>query len=132
MRSLKKKALIVEGDRLTGREVAAVLKNAGFETFEVMVHEDPLLHASLEQPSLIILDMAAPGMDGFAAFQALRGSHQTENIPIIVLTDGNHNSSIYYTPEDFEAAFDVRGPEGIVEKPIDVRFLMTCIMGVLG
>lgn len=132
MRNPKKKALIVEGDRLTGRELAAVLSNAGFETCEVMAHEDPVLQAELEQPSVIIVDMATPGMDGFAAFKALRESHQTDKIPIIALTDGDRSGGIYYTEEDFEAAFDVHGPEGIIEKPIDARFLMTCVMGVLG
>ncbi len=132
MQNPKRKALIIEGDRLSGRELAAVLSNAGFETYEVMVHEDPLLHAEQEQPSVIIVDMATPGMDGFAAFKALRESHLTDRIPIIALTDGDHSSGVYYTEEDFEAAFDVRGPEGIIEKPINARFLMTCVMGVLG
>jgi PleD family two-component response regulator len=132
MKSPKMKALIIEGDRLTGREVAAVLGNAGFETVEIMAHEDSLLHAELEQPSVIILDMATPGIDGFAAFKALRESHLTESIPIIAMTDGDRKSGVYYTQEDFEAAFDVRGPEGIIEKPINSRFLITCIMGVMG
>ena len=132
MNGINKKALIVEGDRLTGKELAAVLRNAGFDTVEVMAHEDPVLHAELEQPDVIILDMTSSDMDGFAAFHALRESHQTEKIPIVALTDGDRNNGVYYTPEDFEAAFDVRGPEGIIEKPINARFLMTCVMGVLG
>lgn len=132
MNGINKKALIVEGDRLTGKELAAVLCNAGFDTVEVMCHEDPVLHAELEQPDVIIIDMASRDMDGFAAFHALRESHQTEKIPIVALTDGDRNNGVYYTPEDFEAAFDVRGPEGIIEKPVNARFLMTCVMGVLG
>lgn len=132
MHTLRKKVLIVEGDRLTGSEVAAVLDNAGFETVEVMAHEDPLWHTEVEQPSLIILDMASPERDGFSAFWALRESHHAGKIPIIALTDGDRNNAIYYSPEDFETAFGVRGPEGIIEKPINAGFLVTCVMGVLG
>ncbi len=132
MQSLRKKVLIVEGDRLTGREVAAVLDNAGFETIEILPHEDPLLNAELEQPSLIVLDITSPERNGFADFWALRESHRAGPIPIIALTDGDRNNAVYYAPEDFETAFGVRGPEGILEKPVNAGFLVTCVMGLLG
>ncbi len=132
MQNPKKKALIVEGDRLSGREAADVLSNAGFETFEVLVHEDPLMCAEQQEPSVIILDMASPGMDGFAIFRMLRESHECGTIPIIALIDGNPANGVSYTQDDFEAAFDVPGPEAIIEKPIDARFFITSVMGVLG
>ena len=132
MRYPQKKALIIEGDRLTGSEVAAVLGNAGFETVEVMTHEDPLLHAELEKPSIIILDMTSSERVGLDAYWALRASYQTGNIPIVVITDGDRNDGIHNSKADFETVFGVRAPEGIIEKPINAGFLVTCVMGVLG
>ena len=56
----------------------------------------------------------------------------TSTIPIIALADGDRKNGIYYTSEDLEAAFNVPGPDMIVDKPVDPHYLLTCILGVAG
>ncbi len=127
----KRKVLIIAGDRLLARNVEGLLRGMGLDTEEVQRVDDGLLLAELEQPSLIIMDVSSDSFDGFSLFKTLRETHQTEHIPIILLTSEQFRGGIY-GPEDFEAAFDVRGPEGMLEKPVDHRFLATSVLGVLG
>ena len=42
--------------------------------------------ARSHQPSVVLLDLLMPGMDGFAVAEALRSDSATRAIPIVVLT----------------------------------------------
>ena len=44
------------------------------------------MKAQSERPSLIILDLLMPEMDGFTVAERLRGNPATAEIPIVVLT----------------------------------------------
>lgn len=131
MAANKNKVLIIAGDRFVARNVEGLLRGMGLDTEEVQRVEDGLLIAELEQPALVILDVSSESFDGFSLFTTLRETHQTAHIPIILLTGDRFLGGIY-SPEDFELAFDVRPPEGMLEKPVDHRFLSTCVLGVLG
>lgn len=37
-------------------------------------------------PSLVLLDLMMPGMDGFSVFKWLRGNPRTRHVPVIVVT----------------------------------------------
>ena len=57
--------------------------------FEVAIATDGELaisQAKLSLPSLILLDVMMPGMDGFETCRRLKGSKVTKNIPIIFMT----------------------------------------------
>jgi CheY-like chemotaxis protein len=129
MTSLRPKALIIDGDRFTGREVGELLKGAGWETHEVGKYDDPITEAVSEQPNLIILDLNSPGLDGIATFKALREYFRTAEIPIVTLSE---QSQSVHDHEELNHTFSLRAPEGMVDKPIDHRCLLTTVMGLVG
>ena len=50
------------------------------------------LAAAAPQPSLILLDVDMPGMDGYETLQRLRAQPSTRDIPVIFV-NGNNDSS---------------------------------------
>ncbi|MBW7865449.1 MAG: response regulator [Candidatus Hydrogenedens sp.] len=127
----KRKVLIIAGERLVARKMEELLRGMGLDTEEALYADDGMLLAELEQPSLVIIDVSSERFDGFSLFKTLRESHHTAHIPVILLTSERFRGGIY-SPEDFEAAFDVRSPEGMLEQPVDHRFLAASVLGVLG
>jgi len=132
MTGSKRKVLIIESDLLTVRRVEELLRSQGWETDDTPDWWLGRMLAQQQQPDVIVLDVADPKAEGYETFKELRESPATATIPIIALADGDRKNGIYYTSEDLEAAFNVPGPEMIVDKPVDPHYLMTCILGVAG
>jgi len=92
------------------------------EDFDVMVAlngMDGFQLAESEQPSLILLDIAMPGKDGFETCHILKNSSKTHNIPIIFMTA---SSSIEEKVRGFEA-----GAVDYVTKPFQYQELLVRI-----
>jgi diguanylate cyclase (GGDEF)-like protein len=62
------------------------LNNYGFEILVAEDGKDALEIAQEEQPSLILLDVLMPGMDGFETCRYLKDNADTHNIPVIFMT----------------------------------------------
>ena len=62
------------------------LNNYGFEILVAEDGKDALEIAQEEQPSLILLDVLMPGMDGFETCRYLKDNPDTHNIPVIFMT----------------------------------------------
>lgn len=69
-------------------------------------------------PSLILLDGSLPDIDGLEVLRVLKGSANTRQIPVVVLTGGGQEP-----PDEFLAA----GAEGFMVKPIDLGDLHALI-----
>jgi len=125
-------ALIIDDDEGVRLFVQAVLEGEGWNCIEARNGEEGIDLALAREPSLILLDVQMPGLDGFETYQRLRNSPFTESIPIVMLTGINAENGVQYGSEDFEAAFDLPAPEGFLDKPVDARLLLDCVMGVTG
>ncbi len=53
-----------------------------------------LTMAAAETPDLILLDLMMPGMDGFAVLEQLKADPALTDIPVIILTASDHDSSL--------------------------------------
>ena len=80
------KVLVIDDDQLAIELVEAVLQPEGYRILKATDGEQGILLAQQEVPSLIILDLLMPGVDGFAVVDRLRGNPATAAIPIIILT----------------------------------------------
>jgi two-component system KDP operon response regulator KdpE len=78
--------LIVDDDPKIRRLLATHLSKQGFEVYLAAHGEEALYQASLNQPDVIVLDLAMPGMDGFATLPRLREWY-TDPIIILSATD---------------------------------------------
>jgi two-component system, cell cycle response regulator DivK len=84
---------------------------------------DAVNTALREQPSLVLMDLAMPRLDGFAATRELKQHAETAGIPVVALTA--HTSS-----EDRRRACEA-GCAGFLGKPCDPELLLTEVRRLL-
>jgi two-component system cell cycle response regulator DivK len=113
--------LIVEDNDKNLKLARDLLRYHGFETIEATNAEDGIALAKSRKPSLVLMDIQLPGMDGVSALQNLRADAATAAIPIVAMT-----ASVM--KEDRER-FDKAGFDGFITKPIDVKSFPEQIRG---
>ena len=62
------------------------LKAAWYHVVTALTGEEALKRCEVERPSLVLLDIMLPGIDGLEVCRRLKGDRMTSNIPIIMLT----------------------------------------------
>ncbi len=81
------KEILVIDDDPQNREVVRIrLERAGHRVIEAENGMDGLRLAGEHKPSLIILDVMMPRMDGWQVCRQLRQDRETRDIPVIMLT----------------------------------------------
>jgi len=80
------KVLAIDDDPVAIELIEAVLTPAGFAVLRATGGEEGISKARLELPSLIIVDLLMPEVDGFTVVKRLRADPATAAIPIVVLT----------------------------------------------
>jgi two-component system, OmpR family, alkaline phosphatase synthesis response regulator PhoP len=78
--------LVVDDEPAIVQIARDYLERAGFRVISAGDGNIALRMARTEQPSLIVLDLMLPGMDGLDVTRALRAEPATRNVPIIMLT----------------------------------------------
>lgn len=78
--------LIVDDEPLALEMAERTLQRQGFGTLTARGGEQGLQLAREKLPDIVLLDITMPGMDGFAVFDALRSTPETEAIPVIFVT----------------------------------------------
>ena len=85
---------------------------------------DAIDTALRERPALVLMDLAMPRLDGFAATRELKQHASTATIPVVVLT-------AHTTTEDRRRASEA-GCAGFLGKPCDPDLLLTEVRRLLG
>jgi len=89
----KPKILIVDDDPDLRRALKIRLRANHYDTVQASDGYSAISVAQKEQPNLIILDLGLPAGDGFVVLQRLQNSDSLSNIPVIVLTARDPQSS---------------------------------------
>ncbi len=111
--------LIVEDNERNMKLFRDVLQAKGYATLEAANAEDGLELAAAHLPTLVLMDVQLPGMDGVEALGRLRGDASTAAIPVLALTA----QAMRGDRERFvEAGFD-----GYLAKPVDVLQLIATV-----
>ena len=105
--------LLVEDNRANQMVFRDILEAEGYRVKCVDNGEDAVTAATELEPSLILMDIQLPGMDGLTATRILREDRKMRNVPIIALTS-------YAMPGDREKVL-VAGCSGYITKPIRVK-----------
>ncbi len=79
--------LLVEDNPLTMEALSLILEAEGWEVRQARNSAQALEHLQLEHPSLVILDLMMPGMDGFQLAADIQQDRALREVPILVLTD---------------------------------------------
>ena len=88
------------------------LQTQGYRVVTASNGEDAVAVATQTIPSLILMDISMPGLDGLGATRRIREVDTLRNVPVIAVTA--------FGTEGFQrAAYDV-GVSGYLTKPIDL------------
>ena len=79
--------LLVEDSKTQAAQIKETLESVGLTVRLAYDGPEGLREAVENTPSLIILDVKLPTMDGFQVCRRLKRNPQTENIPVIMLTE---------------------------------------------
>ncbi|MEI8305803.1 MAG: hybrid sensor histidine kinase/response regulator [Chloroflexales bacterium] len=124
MSESQQKILYIEDNPDNQRLVQRVL---GARGYLVLIAEDGPRGVSMAReslPTLVLVDLNIPGLDGYETTTRLRSLPHLDGVPIIALTaDG--------TPESRERAL-VAGCDGYLIKPIDARQLPLQVSEFIG
>jgi len=119
----KELILVVEDNEQSRKLVRDVLKFRGYEIIEAETGEDGVRLAQERKPSLVLMDIRLPGMDGIEALVRLRAEADTQSIPVLAMTASvmtEHRQKI------MDAGFDA-----FQSKPINVKEFMAAVEQLL-
>jgi DNA-binding response OmpR family regulator len=113
-------ALVVDDDRVLADLIAFTLRREGFQV--ILAHDGAggLRRWQETQPTIVILDVNLPQMDGFAVCQTIRAQSDT---PIILLT-------VREAEDDIVHGLGV-GADDYIVKPFSPRQLVARVQAVL-
>jgi len=81
------KILIVEDDPLMGRMYQKVFSFEKYETELATDGEEGLVKARSAKPTLILLDVMMPKLNGLQVLERLKADPETKAIPVVILTN---------------------------------------------
>lgn len=93
----KPRVALIEDDALLSKFLKEKLLNAGFDVLQAYDGEAGLKLIWSEKPDVVLLDVMMPERDGISVLKSLRGNVQTENIPVIMLTNLSEKKVIMKT-----------------------------------
>ena len=99
------------------------LKAAGYHVVTALTGEEALKRCEVERPSLVLLDIMLPGIDGLEVCRRLKGDRMTSNIPIIMLTARG---------DEVDKILGLElGADDYIIKPFDSKELVARVKAVL-
>ncbi|PJF28726.1 MAG: hypothetical protein CUN52_11995 [Phototrophicales bacterium] len=103
--------LVVEDEADSMELVQGLLEHHGIRTIGVASGEAAIQALMDMTPTLVILDLALPGLDGWGVLKAIKSKQAFAHIPCVAIT-------AFHTPELAEQAI-AAGFSGYFAKPID-------------
>lgn len=117
------KILYVEDNEDNIYMLKSRLERRGFSVVVAMDGEQAVKMALAEEPSLVIMDLSLPKVDGWEATRRLKANEETRHIPVIAL-------SAHAMVGDRETALDA-GCDDYDTKPVEFKRLLDKIQALL-
>ncbi|MDD5217448.1 MAG: response regulator [Candidatus Omnitrophica bacterium] len=83
---MRKKILVVDDDPVVIEMLQSGLSRSGYEVVIARQGKEAIQKVREDQPSLVVLDVMLPDMDGTEVATILRENDATQKIPIIYIT----------------------------------------------
>jgi two-component system, OmpR family, response regulator MprA len=111
--------LVVDDEPFIKDAVADALRDEGYAVLTADDGRAALEVVQQEAPSLVLMDVMMPRMDGRSAFRAMRAHAHGDGLPIILM-------SAMAEPADLDPEITA-----FLRKPLDLDHLLTLIAGLL-
>jgi DNA-binding response OmpR family regulator len=105
--------LLIEDSKTQAAQIKEILESVGLRVRIAYDGPEGIRDATDNPPSLVVLDVKLPSMDGFQVCRRLKRNPATENVPVIMLTDkadpkatmsGLRSGADDYIPKDIFAS----------------------------
>ena len=118
------KILIIEDDPLMLRMYQKIFKFEGYDVFIATNGEEGITAAKNNKPTLILLDIMMPKMNGLEVLDKLKENPDTKKIPTVMLTNlaGSH---------DAEKALTAGAVKYIVKSEYDPKQVTNMVKEIL-
>ncbi|HEY2900550.1 MAG TPA: response regulator [Polyangia bacterium] len=90
---MKSTVLIVDDDPITRKRLSARLESEGFRTLLAANGREALSVLEDQTPTLILIDLQMPVMDGWKLVQAIRCYDELAAIPVVLMTEGEEDTA---------------------------------------
>jgi diguanylate cyclase (GGDEF)-like protein len=119
----KGRLLVVEDDYDVSNMLRIYFDAQGYETIVATRGEEALELCRRKLPSVVVLDIVLPDINGYEVCRQLRRNARTSHIPIIFLTQKDERS-------DQIAGLEL-GADDYITKPFDLQLLLLRVEGAL-
>ena len=120
---MNNKILVVDDDIAINELIKVNLELAGYKVIQAYDGIKGFALCKQEMPSLIILDVMMPDVDGFTVAKRIRQNEETKNIPIIMLTALSQLT-------DKVNGFNI-GVDDYLVKPFEIEELLVRVRALL-
>jgi len=120
---VQKRILLIEDEKDIAELIRHHLAREGYAVSRAATGEEGLRLARADPPSLILLDLMLPGVDGLEVCRALKRQRGTDAIPIVMLTAKSEES-------DIVAGLEL-GADDYITKPFSPPVLVARLRAVL-
>jgi len=110
-----KKILFVEDEVALQKAFGTILKDKGYDVVSALDGETGLKLAKEEKPNLILLDLILPKIHGFEVLKKLKEEKETQEIPVIVLTNLEDMENVGKALELGAMAYLIKAQYGLEE-----------------
>jgi CheY-like chemotaxis protein len=117
---LETRVLVVDADARSLEMLAVALLDSGFAVRTAASATEALAEARKRPPSLVLSDVAMPGIDGFQLCAAFRGDPGLGDVPIVLLASGQADGRLRERGASAGAA-------DCLPKPVDLPRLVQVI-----
>ncbi|HTS88485.1 MAG TPA: response regulator [Gemmatimonadales bacterium] len=108
--------LVIDDDPDQRRWVERLAAASGWKVLTAADGEAGLGTAQEQQPSIIVLDVMMPRLNGFQTCRRLKADPRTKDIPVIIVTAKDQPADEFWAGEVGAAAY--------LAKPVDARDLL--------
>ena len=123
--SMMKQNILIIDDSKTNRELLNAMLEHDYNIIEAAGGPEgiEILKAGEYEFAVVLLDIIMPGMDGFEVMESMRSDSRTKDIPVIMISTEDNNSTI-------RKAYDL-GVADYISRPFDSRIVYRRVSNVV-
>lgn len=118
----KGRVLVIDDEKLIVKTTCILLRRLGYETLEAYGGEEGLAAAREGRPTLILLDLVMPGMDGWEVLRKLREDPLLRGVPVVIFTAKEYANA--------EVVGTLEGAAGHIAKPFEPEDLEEVLLRI--